>query len=134
MSWLADCLAMTPIGRRRRLTRAAGIGTAVLACHPETWDEIQSLAGALEPRRPVNGTLRPEGDGGLAEVSLSGVALTALMQAMYEVMAAPGHRFPPHDRATARRIYLAAARVVRQVTSDPAASRPRIVLDDRMPS
>lgn len=138
MSALSDFLAMTPPVRRRSLTRAAGIATAVLVCHPETWGEIQSFAGALKPKRTVNGTLGAGQEGGLAEVSLSGVALAALMQTMHEVMAASdggfGHQFAPDVRATARRVYLAAARVVQQVTSDRSAATPRIILDDRMPS
>jgi hypothetical protein len=141
MSALSDFLAMTPPVRRRRLTQAAGIATAVLVCHPETWAEIQALAGALQPKRAINGTPGTKADDGLVEVALSGVALATLMQAMHEVRSATDagdvpftRRFPPHDRAVARRVYLAAAKVVQRVASEPGTVPPRIVLDDRMPS
>ena len=141
MSWLSDYLAMRPIGRRRRLTRAAGVATAVLVCHAETWTEIQALAGELPTRRVVKGVICSDGrEDGLAEVSMSGVALAALMQAMHETMATVGpsdmpfsRKFPPHRRAVARRVYLAVARHVQEAEPGRSEAMPPILIDDRTP-
>jgi hypothetical protein len=141
VSWLSGYLAMAPIGRRRRLTRAAGVASAVLACHAETWSEIQALAGGLHSPRVIKGTVRGNGgEDGLTEITMSGVALAALLQSMHEAATAPdasgmpfSRRFAPYHRAVARRVYLAVAEAVREAGPGQSEAMPPIVIDDRAP-
>lgn len=137
MTWIKDRWALSYLGGQRRLTRAAGISTVIVVCHPKMWAEVQGLARQLIDVRPDPGSARTREDG-LAEVTLSGTGLAADMHAMRTVWAfliAPfTHRFDPPSRAVARRVYLAMARTVEQVSSEHSdGSTPQIVIDDRLP-
>lgn len=142
MTRLADWQALTVVGRNRRLVRAAGISSAVLVCHPDTWAEIRNLAGAVKPPQvpaAKAGIVQLREDG-LAEVTLAGVEIAAVMHAMRKVIRSWTssdnvpivRRFPPPSRALATRAYLAFARTVERV-SGPEGAVPPIILDDRIP-
>ena len=142
MTWLQDRWALSYFGCQRRLTLAAGISTVTLVCHPQTWAQVESLVNIVPIGDalpvPVDMTTRPDG---LAELALSGATLAVIMHTLrtawvYNDGILLGDRkYSPPRRALARRVYLAMARTVEQVSSVHVDGNvPQIVIDDRVPN
>jgi hypothetical protein len=108
-----------------RLVTAAGISSATLICHRDTWSFILNKGDLTGFDRYA--TLPP----GVNTVSLSGPNLVATLTRMKAIST---HSLVDTDRAIATRIYRAVAEIVDGV--DPAAKDgqpiPDIVLDDRI--
>ncbi len=139
MTWWADRRALSALGCRKRFTQAAGISSVTLVCHPQTWAEIEAIAGELRPRVKVTVVRKTSRDDGLAEIALSGAQLAAVMHALRAAyfdgddLIRSFRTFSPPRRAVARRVYLAMARTVEQVSSTHTGTIPPIVIDDRTP-
>jgi hypothetical protein len=130
------------LSSRKYLARAAGVSTVLLACQPDVWAAVASLA--KEAKMPVTAADRQPGtrEDGLAEISLSGVDLVEILEATKAIWAQPedpnslfypGRKFKPGQRAIARRVYLAVARALDDVRPRHAGRPvPPIVIDDRI--
>lgn len=118
--------------RRARLVRAAGIGSAVVRCHEDTWSFITGYCWTKYNKFPATATGNKTLVNGMKEVSLSGPNLALILTRM-RLVGAPVNPFA-YNRAVARRIYEAVAAVVD--TLDPDAKQgdtPVIIIDDRPP-
>lgn len=138
MTWLADRWALSYLIFHRRLAKAAGISAVTVVCHPETWAAVTRLGKDLADEYADGANIPAQvADGG--EVTLSGASIVAVMHVLRIAWFCntesgwPYRRFPAPRRAVARRVYLALAQAVGQVTADPDGAAPRAVLDDRMP-
>ena len=140
MMWWADERALGLSGFRKRLTRAAGISSVILVCHPQTWTTVAWIARTAKKAvdaRVDSGAVRVREDG-LAEITLSGVQLAAIMHGLRtackpDTYVAGWVNFADPHLAVARRAYLAMARTVEQVSSTHTGTIPPIVIDDRTP-
>lgn len=116
--------------RRRRRTRAAGISTLQLVCHPDTWDTILNMWPSTWPN-PLTGSVTERPDG-LISVALSGPNVVKLVE-----LCQPGGygQSTYTDTAIARRTYRGVASVIDNlVPSGPdgdAPPIPPVVIDDR---
>jgi hypothetical protein len=109
-------------------------------CHPQVWAEVQSIAENLRPPAEVTADQVTARGDGLAEIVLAGVQLAMVMHSLRTAyfddigdLFGLSRRFTPPHRAVARRVYLAMARTVEQVSSTHTGTVPPIVIDDRVP-
>lgn len=138
MARLSDWLIFY-LFHQRRLTKAAGVSKVTLVCHPDTWDEVIGMSSMQKISLKVDGDVVKRDDA-LVEVPLSGVSLVGILQitrniwwTLADVNLTYTHKYAPHDRAIALRVYLAIARFLGKVQSYEAhgAPLPAIVIDDR---
>ncbi|MGW6741685.1 hypothetical protein ACWGDX_13320 [Streptomyces sp. NPDC055025] len=118
--------------RRARLVRAAGVGSAVVRCHEDTWKFITGYCWTKYNKFPLVTRDHEAAGEGMKEVSLSGPNLAMILTRM-GLVGAPVNPFT-YNRSVARRVYEAVAAVVD--TLDPDTEHgdiPVIVIDDRPP-
>ncbi|MEU4234400.1 hypothetical protein AB0F17_59845 [Nonomuraea sp. NPDC026600] len=123
--WEADQAARRL--HQERLVKAAGVSSANLVCHRDTWAFLESechFVGQFQ--------LPPPGEGSLIKVPLSGPNLVRALTNMKALRDTPGRYVG--DRAVATRVYNAVAEIVDGV--DPSAKSgtpvPDVVLDDKI--
>ncbi len=130
----AEVTQAEPIPHEERLEKAAGIGTADLVCHRDTWAFVVERAAA-DPHFRVPGEVAA-GEEGEARVTLSGRTLIAVLTALHTVMR-DGREADPGNWALASKLYQRIAEVVDTVRpyspewGDVEAARTVIVIDDR---
>lgn len=114
---------------KQRMQRAAGIGTATMVCHGDTWAALRELARYVLKVPDDRVVSRADG---MVEAILSGHNLVSLLS-----VTGPGPQLDarPHvERAVARRVYEQIPKIVDAVDPDAAPGHPipPIVLDDKL--
>ena len=107
--------------------RAAGVTTAQLICHEDTWTKLHGLIPLLDRKPPPRVQAL---EGGLVEVTLSGPYIVTLLRTMY------GSWLPGEitEQVIAERAYREFAKVIDAVDPEakPGQPLPPIVLDDKI--
>ncbi|MFF7365449.1 hypothetical protein [Streptomyces sp. NPDC008125] len=120
-------------GRTFAIVRAAGVASATLVCHRDTWEFVAAQSGSHPHFRPP--ALEEREDGLIAAV-LSGRSLVAMILALYSVTKTALHAAVTDDELVgyadwimAAEVYSAAARVLKETSHN--GSDPVVITIDR---
>ncbi|MEU9509882.1 hypothetical protein AB0D32_26795 [Micromonospora sp. NPDC048170] len=117
---------------------AAGLSTAVMMCHDDTWQFVERQASSRDHWRSPEPVSVPGRKDPMVEVRLSGPQLAAVIEALARLAGIPHTRGAyslgtVESRAIARRVYIEIREVLKQYDPDnPDAAIPAIVLDDQV--
>lgn len=123
---------------KQRTTKAAGVGSGTLVCHPDLLAFIKDRLKFSTDWHPPRAEAISQLDDGLIRVRLSGPQLACIVSYMADLGQVTGESGlrsgTEAERAIARRLYEGIALVVDRTQIAPGGTLPEILIDDRHPT